>query len=131
MVRYGSGYLKFEDGGRHHELHARSQVAIRCIPRFWTFLHSLYARARLNGNLELSRSGNVRVGPVAPDGCGDIPGLIDNYYGNFIAVFGALFERALYDHKGHSHMENCSRVNRCGSCLPTTPAPARPSWRDF
>jgi Putative transposase len=24
-------------------------------PRFWTFLHSLYARARLNGNLELSR----------------------------------------------------------------------------
>jgi hypothetical protein len=58
-------------------------------------------------------------------------GLIDNYYGNFIAVFGALFERALYDHKGHSHMENCSRVNRCGSCLPTTPAPARPSWRDF
>jgi hypothetical protein len=28
-------------------------------PRFWTFLHSLYARARLNGNLELSRRINI------------------------------------------------------------------------
>jgi hypothetical protein len=25
----------------------------------------------------------------------------------------------------------CCRVNRCGSCLPTTLAPARPSWRAF
>ena len=30
-------------------------------PRFWTFLHSLYARARLNGNLELSRPINIFV----------------------------------------------------------------------
>jgi hypothetical protein len=28
-------------------------------PRFWTFLHSLYARARLNRNLELSRRINI------------------------------------------------------------------------
>src|SRR5260370_19620231 len=34
-------------------------LAIRVIPRFWTFLHSLYARARLNGNLELSRRINI------------------------------------------------------------------------
>ena len=26
MVRYGSGYLKFEDGGRHHELSSRNLV---------------------------------------------------------------------------------------------------------
>src|SRR6202040_2913972 len=28
------------------------QSALTFIRRFWTFLHSLYARARLNGNLE-------------------------------------------------------------------------------
>jgi hypothetical protein len=40
-------------------------------PRFWAFLHSLYARARLNGNLELSRSGNgVRNGFRRLDGRG-------------------------------------------------------------
>ena len=39
--------------------------------RFWTILHSLYARARVNGNLELSRSGNrVRNGFRRPDGRG-------------------------------------------------------------
>ena len=43
----------------------------RDVTRFWTFLHSLYARARLNGNLELSRSGNgVRNGFRRPDGRG-------------------------------------------------------------
>jgi hypothetical protein len=31
----------------------------QCCPRFWTFLLSLYARARLNGNLELSRRINI------------------------------------------------------------------------
>ncbi len=36
--------------------------------RFWTFLHSLYARARLNGSLELSRRINiVRHSPDPPD----------------------------------------------------------------
>jgi hypothetical protein len=34
-------------------------------PRFWTILHSLYARARLNGNLELSRSGQRVPGRMA------------------------------------------------------------------
>src|ERR1700719_1512308 len=43
----------------------------RDVTRFWTFLQSLYARARLNGNLELSRSGNgVRNGFRRPDGRG-------------------------------------------------------------
>src|SRR5260370_40987809 len=44
---------------------------VRPDPRFRTFSDSLYARARLNGNLELSRSGNgVRNGFRRPDGRG-------------------------------------------------------------
>ena len=40
-------------------------------PRFWTILQSLYARARVNVNLELSRSGNgVRNRFRRPDGRG-------------------------------------------------------------
>ena len=40
-------------------------------PRFWTILDSIYARARVNVNLELSRSGNgVRNGFRRPDGRG-------------------------------------------------------------
>jgi hypothetical protein len=43
--------------------------SLQRLPRFWTILDSIYARARVNVNLELSRSGNgVRDGFRRPDG---------------------------------------------------------------
>jgi len=50
--------------------HYRSAIS-QSNSRFWTILDSIYARARVNVNLELSRSGNgVRNGFRRPDGRG-------------------------------------------------------------
>ena len=72
QVRMARAFLRWSIA----ELATRANVGISSIqrivfPRFRTFSDSLYARARVNVNLELSRSGNgVRNGFRRPDGRG-------------------------------------------------------------
>jgi NAD(P)-dependent dehydrogenase (short-subunit alcohol dehydrogenase family) len=54
-------------------------------------------------SLEAAKFHGVRIGPVAADGRSDVAGLINDYDGNLIAIFGTLLERALNDHKRHFH----------------------------
>jgi hypothetical protein len=67
-IRYKSltreGLILSLSGWRDEKAVVRWRTKMRhhiCGPRFWTILHSPYARARLNRNLELSRRINIFV----------------------------------------------------------------------